>query len=610
MIPPPLALADTTPPTITASFSPLLNAAGWGKEDVTVTFTCSDADSGIAVCPLPVFVTTEGEGQIIVGTATDLAGNSTSTSVTLHIDKTPPQVTAAVTPLPNAAGCNNADTTVTFTAQDSLSGVGNVTLPVTVSIEGTPLITGQATDQAGNIGLASTIVHLDKTPPVVALFSPLAGFSTTVPVVNISGTITDNQPITSLIIGGQPTDLVGNRFNKAFSFLKGAHTLTVSATDIADNIGTAIVSGQVNLPPTLALTDPFNLSVVAESTVTVSGTIDDPNATVVVNGVTTSNTAGRFSAAVLLQEGANTISAVATDRDGLVMTASLLVIRDTVPPKAVIQFPSQRFKTVEEKITLTGLLRDLGDEGSGNNVTVVVNGHVAHVAERAFKAVDIPLQMGGNLLTVTATDATGNTDTATVEVTRGSILGSLIRIVSGDDQSGPIGSLLPQPLVVEVTDNIGQKLVGKQVIFKVVENNGVVNEAGFSIATTTDLFGRAQVNLRLGTRSGAGRNRVEASVVGVVDTVSFVATGTVGGASAVYLDGGNSQTGVVGQPLPVPFVAVVTDTGHNRVFGVPVTFTVREGGGNLNGTSSQTVHTDKEGRTGCGRADVGASGGD
>jgi len=77
VIPPP---PDTTPPTITASFSPLLNAAGWGKEDVTVTFTCSDANSGIAVCPPPVLVTTEGDGQVIAGTSTDLAGNSTSTS--------------------------------------------------------------------------------------------------------------------------------------------------------------------------------------------------------------------------------------------------------------------------------------------------------------------------------------------------------------------------------------------------------------------------------------------------------------------------------------------------------------------------------------------------
>ena len=132
---------DTTPPLIRPILSPLSKANGWNNTDVTVFFAAIDSLSSIAHVTPPVLVTQEGEGHIIVGTATDLAGNSTSTSVIINIDKTPPQVTALVTPLPNAAGWNNADTTVTFTAQDSLSGVGNVTLPVTVSIEGTQLIT-------------------------------------------------------------------------------------------------------------------------------------------------------------------------------------------------------------------------------------------------------------------------------------------------------------------------------------------------------------------------------------------------------------------------------------------------------------------------------------
>lgn len=41
---------DTDLPTITASITPTPNQAGWNKTDVTVTFTCSDATSGIASC--------------------------------------------------------------------------------------------------------------------------------------------------------------------------------------------------------------------------------------------------------------------------------------------------------------------------------------------------------------------------------------------------------------------------------------------------------------------------------------------------------------------------------------------------------------------------------
>ena len=66
---------------------PAPNANGWNNTDVTVTFTCADAASGIASCTSPVTVTTEGAGQEICGTAIDNAGNSANTCVTLNIDK-------------------------------------------------------------------------------------------------------------------------------------------------------------------------------------------------------------------------------------------------------------------------------------------------------------------------------------------------------------------------------------------------------------------------------------------------------------------------------------------------------------------------------------------
>src|SRR6266852_5832442 len=81
---------DNEPPTIKATATPTPNAAGWNNTNVTVTFTCSDVISGVASCPPPQTVTTEGANQIISGTATDNAGNTASTSVSLNIDKTPP----------------------------------------------------------------------------------------------------------------------------------------------------------------------------------------------------------------------------------------------------------------------------------------------------------------------------------------------------------------------------------------------------------------------------------------------------------------------------------------------------------------------------------------
>src|SRR6478735_7240962 len=49
---------DRTPPVISGNVTPAPNRAGWSNTAVTVTFTCSDADSGIVTCPAPVPVDT------------------------------------------------------------------------------------------------------------------------------------------------------------------------------------------------------------------------------------------------------------------------------------------------------------------------------------------------------------------------------------------------------------------------------------------------------------------------------------------------------------------------------------------------------------------------
>jgi hypothetical protein len=84
---------DTTPPVISAHVDPPPNVAGWNRADVTVSFECDDATSGIASCPGPVSIDSEGADQVVEGAATDLAGHTSSTSVTVNLDKTPPDLT-------------------------------------------------------------------------------------------------------------------------------------------------------------------------------------------------------------------------------------------------------------------------------------------------------------------------------------------------------------------------------------------------------------------------------------------------------------------------------------------------------------------------------------
>jgi len=95
---------DTTPPVIAATVAPKPNANGWNNTDVTVTFACSDLESGIATCPAPKTVTTEGANQLVSGIAVDKAGNSATANVALKIDKTSPVVSATQSPNPNSKG--------------------------------------------------------------------------------------------------------------------------------------------------------------------------------------------------------------------------------------------------------------------------------------------------------------------------------------------------------------------------------------------------------------------------------------------------------------------------------------------------------------------------
>ena len=101
---------------------------------------------------------------------------------------------------------------------------------------------------------------------------------------------------------------------------------------------------------------------------------------------------------------------------------------------------------------------------------------------------------------------------------------------------------------------------------------------------------------RLVAEPGVGSDRVEASAVGFAGRSVFIARATPIAADKIHVDTGNNQTGAIGQRLPRPLVAIVTDVGHNRLEGVPVTFTVDEGLGSIDGNTAVTVPTDAEGR--------------
>jgi hypothetical protein len=149
---------DATAPTIGGGRSPAANANGWNNTDVTVSFTCGDATSGIASCPADVTVSAEGAGQSASGTATDNAGNTASATVSgINIDKTAPTVSLVGGPANGGSYYfGSVPAAPTCSASDALSGLdGACAVSGYSAVVGTHTVTATATDEAGNQSSAS-----------------------------------------------------------------------------------------------------------------------------------------------------------------------------------------------------------------------------------------------------------------------------------------------------------------------------------------------------------------------------------------------------------------------------------------------------------------------
>lgn len=352
-------------------------------------------------------------------------------------------------------------------------------------------------------------------------------------------------------------------------------------------------------PLTISITSPQNLALFNQAQQAVAGTADPTAVAVSCNDRPMNLSAGNFTGALTLHEGSTLITCVATDGEGHIGTASISVTLDTAPPRVTITAPSNGATLTATPVTVTGMINDIV-VGTVNELEALVtcNGRSGRVANRAFIVTDVPLEPGANTLTCTAQDRAENVDSARISVTLDTTVAKQIAIVSGNTQTGRIGALLPQPLVVQLSEN-GAPTVGKVVLFKVLENDGVLSadaNNGRMVAVTTNSEGRAQVHFTLGTWAGAGNNRVQALATGFVGEALFSLSALPGDANLIVVDAGNLQTGVVGQPLPKPFIVAVIDQGNNRLGGVPVTFTVEQGGGNFDGQSELTVNTDSDGR--------------
>lgn len=145
-----------------------------------------------------------------------------------------------------------------------------------------------------------------------------------------------------------------------------------------------------------------------------------------------------------------------------------------------------------------------------------------------------------------------------------------IRVVSGTGQSAVVTAALPEPVVVEVRDNSDRPVSGVVVTWSISAGGGSLS----ATTSSTDGSGRAQVLWTLGT--GAGVNRLNATVQGVAPT-QVTAQAEAGPPASARLVSGDAQIELEQRPLSDAIVVEVLDQHGNGAPGVAVTFTPSTG---------------------------------
>jgi PKD repeat protein len=165
---------------------------------------------------------------------------------------------------------------------------------------------------------------------------------------------------------------------------------------------------------------------------------------------------------------------------------------------------------------------------------------------------------------------------------------SRLTIVSGDAQTGAVGTLLPAELVVRLIDSEGNGVPNTAVTWVPAIGGGAPNP----LNTTTDNDGRTSTQWTLGPALGDQRMDAVVSGVGVA---SFTATATAGAPASLFIRTQPSSSARNGIPFDRQPVVQLRDPQGNDVAtaGVQVTVSLN-GGGELEGTTRRI--TDASGR--------------
>jgi hypothetical protein len=147
-----------------------------------------------------------------------------------------------------------------------------------------------------------------------------------------------------------------------------------------------------------------------------------------------------------------------------------------------------------------------------------------------------------------------------------------VTVVSGGNQRAVAGRRLPEPVVLRALARGGEVVPGATVTFSTEDGEGQLDPA----TAAADHDGRVRVTWTLSSHPGSQRLLVRIESVDTAFTVAAEAEPVPGNTRAELI--GGKPTAPAGQRVPQPIVVRFTDTAGTALVGVPVTWTLLDGG--------------------------------
>ncbi len=353
----------------------------------TVTLTVTDNNGNASSCTATVTIEDNTNPTVICQNITvQLDANGNVVIVATDIDNG------------SSDNCSTSGSGLTFSASQTSFDCSNI---------GANTITLTVTDAYGNSSSCDATVTVVDTVNPIAICQNItvqldASGNATILAIDIDGGSTDN-------CSDINTGLTFSASQTAFDCTdEGANTVILTVTDAYGNVSTctAIVTIENNVAPAAVCQDiTVQLDATGNVIITAAQVDGGTNAACGIASLTVSPSSFDCS-----DVGANTVTLTATDNSGNVSTCTAVVtVQDTINPTIVCQNITVALDA-NGNVVITGV--DL-DNGTTDNCSTSGSGLTYTASQTNFDCSNI----GANTITLTVTDANGNSSSCDAIVT-------------------------------------------------------------------------------------------------------------------------------------------------------------------------------------------------